>query len=217
MPYEGASITIFDQPLGEEWQALWKSAAKENATRTERMVGEEVLVFKRKYEDDDWTFYLAQPKPDVVVLATNRSYLEELLIRMAKPAKTRGVPESLPEWKHLDMSKPLWALRHYDRKDALNDPSSPLEADDQAIGFVFTFDLAKDDLAVVKYLSGNEDALRLAKENWTHPNEDLTPDIRRSGSGVIEISLPLKGPSGSDAVGMYVLVLLNALGHGIYM
>src|SRR5690606_41943945 len=67
-------------------------------------------------------FYLCQPQPGLLVCATNRSYLAEVLERMQQPAKMRAFPKDLPEWKHVDVKASVWGLRHYRPDRAENAP-----------------------------------------------------------------------------------------------
>jgi hypothetical protein len=60
----------------------------------------------------------------VVVIASNRAYLEELLGRRGARAGARAFPSELPEWAWVDTRAPFWALRHYQR-DTNDDPTSP--------------------------------------------------------------------------------------------
>jgi hypothetical protein len=190
----------------------------------ETIAKQEVFVFQKKQEQDQWTFFIAHPKPNILLAATDSKYLEEVLKRMAlkgKP-KTRALPENLPEWKHVDLKARYWGIRHYDKGNAAQDPTSPLvkerrpanNPDLQAIGFVFTLDPVKENVARMKYLSGNERAGPIAAGSWTHPEEELVPKVIEKTKGVIEISVDLKKPR---TRGIFLLVLLAALGHGIYI
>jgi hypothetical protein len=234
MPYEGANIVVFQQPLGPAAEALKRSWLPPDPPffegdpipRKERIAGHEVLSYEHKLQSDVWTFYLTQPRPDVLITATDRRYLTVLLSRMSKKGERRALPDDLPEWKHLDAGKAIWAIRHYDRGDARDDPSSPLAGgrraanspDDRAVGLVFTLDAGKTDVASIKYLSANEDALAIARDAWTAVEEGLKPEVRRVVPGVVEVSLPVKAPVGRDSPTSYFLLfLLQALGHGVFL
>ncbi len=216
MPYEGAHILVYRKNVGANMTALQKKPL-----RTEEIEGQRVSVIQEKMEEDLWTTYVAQIKPNVIILATNRDYLKEVMKRSAaktKP-KTRAFPVNLPEWKYVETAAPFWGLRHYDRKDGPNDPSSPLAGktleanvlDDQAVGFVIAL---KDDVADVKYLSTNKDALEIAGTAWAFPDEKATqPTVRAGAPGVAEISFPLE--KNSQFYNAIFLIILQNLGHSV--
>jgi hypothetical protein len=235
MLYEGAQIVVFEQPLGAAADDIKRCLierygrpffADDPVLQKETIGGHEVFWFEHKQNSDVVKTYLTLPRPDVLVSATDRGYLGEVLSRMSKKGATRAFPADLPEWRHLDMSKPIWAIRHYDRNDAAEDPSSPLAGgqraanvpDDRAVGFVFTFDAGKSDLARLRYLSANENALEIAGAAWTYAEEGIKPEVRHVEPGVVEMSLSLKGPVGRDSpASMFLLLLLQALGHAVYL
>ena len=87
MPYEGANIVVFQQPLGPVAEAVKRSWLPRDPPffegnpipRKERIAGHEVLSYEAKLQSDVWTFYLTQPRPDVLIAATDRRYLAVLL------------------------------------------------------------------------------------------------------------------------------------------
>ncbi len=72
--------------------------------------------------DEGW---LALAKPDVLVLASSRDLLAGLLQAVAAPAKTRALPDTLPEWKQVDMKVSVWGIRHYSAPAGRRDTSNP--------------------------------------------------------------------------------------------
>jgi hypothetical protein len=223
--YEGADIVIYDKPLGNAGEALKKSLMARDEIgvldldiKMEKIHGHEVVVTRQKQWEDIWTTYVAQPSPNVVIYATDRSYLTEIFVRIERKAKSRALPAVLPEWKVLDATKPIWAIRHYDQKDLALDPSSPVSIihDDRGIGLVFEFAPAKSRVATVKYLSSNEDTIKLAKSLWFRSEENLTPVIRSGGAGVVEIAMTMEGPAGQrESSAMFFLTLNLLLGRGV--
>jgi hypothetical protein len=235
MLYEGAQIVVFEQPLGPAADDLKRSLierfgrpffADDPVLQKETIAGHEVFSFEHQQNSDVVKTYLTLPRPDVLVCATDRRYLGVLLARMSKKGATRAFPADRPEWRHLDVSKPIWAIRHYDPKDAAEDPSSPLAGeeraanvpDDRAVGLVFSYDAGKSDVARVRYLSANKDALEIVRTAWTYAEEDIKPEVRQVGPGVVEMSLSLEGPMGRGSpASMFLLLLLQALGHAVYL
>ncbi len=215
MPYEGAEVIRFRDDLGPIMASLEKKAL-----RIEEIGGKRVAVFEAKVMFDRWTTYVTQLGPKVMVEATNRAYLKELLGRMAKKGSSRALPAELTEWKHADTSAAFWGIRHYDRSGAAGDPSSPLAGrkmpanvqDDQAVGVVMAL---RDDGLKVQYLSANPDALRIAGDAWfAGGNQGPIPEVRTAEPGVIDVSFGLENDSPTQ--GMLLLLLLQALGHGVY-
>ncbi len=235
MLYEGAQIVVFQQPVGPAAETVKRSLTKrfdhpffdgDPVLNQEKIGGHEVLWYEQRVNGDVLTRYITLPRPDVLICATNRGYLSELLDRMSKKGATRAFPDELPEWKYLDAKKPIWAIRHYDRKDAASDPSSPLAGeqraanvpDDQAVGLVFTLDAGKSEVANITYLSGNTNALDVARSVCQNGVENVRADVRNVAPGVVDISLTLKGQMGRESSGsMFLLLLLEALGHGVYL
>ncbi len=216
MPYQGAHVLVFKNDLRPIMASLEKAAL-----RIEEIAGNPVAVFRDQREEDLWTTYVAQPKPNVMILATDRDYLQEVLSRIASKVKSRrrALPKDLPEWKYVDGTASFWGLRHYDRKDAADDPSSPLAGekrqantpDDQAIGLVIAL---KDDIAKIHYLSTNKDALGIAEVSWAMvSHKGQTHHLHAGSTSVIKISFPLENDSSSND--LLLLVLLQALGHGV--
>jgi hypothetical protein len=200
-----------------------KSLKAANAEE-KQIAGQKTFVIKSKLEEDSWTFYFTIPKANVILVATDRTYLEEVLKRMAMKEKPtdRALPESLPEWKHVDRKAKFWGIRHYDKANAKNDPTTPLTnerrtantPDPKAIGLVFDFDPAKKNSVKIKYLSASERAGEIAAFAWTHETEGLKPDIREKTKGVVEVTVELNDEKTKP---IFFLVFLSALGHGIYI
>jgi hypothetical protein len=221
MPYQGCDIVVFQQDIGSAGDALMK-ALQEGGGNTIKLLGHEVAVREEKWEIDTWTIFITRPKPNILLCATDKGYLEEVLKRMDKPGEGRALAAALPEWKHANTKARFWALRHYEKKYAATDPTSPLttdkraanQPDPQAIGTVFTFDPAKDAQPKMTYLSKNPQALAIATKGWTYPHEGLSPKIHEIMPGVVEIRVDLKE---RRTIQMFVLVLITSFGHGVYL
>jgi hypothetical protein len=223
--YEGADIVIYDKPLGDAGAAYKKSLMgpegfhlEDVDIKVEKIRGHDVIITREKAWDDVWTTYVTQPSPNVLIQATDRSYLTEMLARIEHKSKTRALPAHLPEWKVLDVTKAIWAIRHYDLKDLAQDHTSPrsIMDDEQGIGLVFEFGAAKSRVATVKFLTGHGDPLKAAKSVWFHPEENLTPVIRSGGPGVVDIAMTIEGPAGRrKSSEMFFFVLRALLGFGV--
>jgi hypothetical protein len=196
MHLEGAWIVIFQDDLGKAGKS-WLDGMRAGKSRDETISGSRDVVKTYPQIGDEVATYYAHPRPNMLVCATNLSYLKSVLDRMAKRATVRALPLELPEWKDLDSSAKVWALRHYKRKDAALDMTSPLgkegEGDEQAIGFAFWPDPQKGQ-ANVRYLSTNQVAIRHAHNIWSIGNEgpELECLIRQTQRGVVSITVPLQ-------------------------
>jgi hypothetical protein len=220
MPYQGAHILQFDLAANGALQEAFR-VCQEKAEKNIELAGERVAVFTEKLESDIWSFFVSQPQPGVLICATNQAFLEETLKRIGRKPDRRALPADLPEWKHVDINASVWAIRHYRKESAKNDPSSPLRSkaaanvpDPDAIGLVFWYRPEIDKLTRVRYLSGAKNALELATGGWRHPMEGLTSDIKQVAPGVMEIAMSV---SDERTVPMVLLVLLASLGHGLYI
>jgi hypothetical protein len=58
------------------------------------------------------SIYIAKPRPNFLVLATDFGFLKTMLLRMAQPPVSRTLLLDLPEWKYVDTQAPVWGVRH---------------------------------------------------------------------------------------------------------
>jgi hypothetical protein len=218
--FEGCEIIEFkDEPGrdGEKLKKLFEKAAK----RKETLNGVEVFVYEEMLEQDLWTEFVANPRPNLFLAATNEEYLKEVLNRMSHQAETRALPDSLPEWKYVDRSASFWAMRHFDPKNASQDPTSPFGGrkaanipDEQAVGVVFSFSAVPGRTPTITYLSANPGATRIAREQWSVPSDGLNPEVREGDPGVILITVPVKDDT---ALSSFLLELFALFGHAVFL
>lgn len=219
MPYEGCEIVRFDDSARAALRAAFKSCV-EKADEVVPIEGQDVAVFMEDWESDRWNLFVALAQPTLLVCATNRDYLETVLARIKRPGETQAFPASLPEWKHIDTRSSVWAMRHYRRKDAEKDPSSPLqgkdaanEPDPKAIGFVFRWSVNSPRTATARYLTEATNGVEIATKGWNYPDEHFTPTIQEVKPGVVEIRTSLS----HDLDGALLLLLMGYLGHAVYL
>jgi len=224
MQSEGCLILILDKDL--EQNASSDSA--DPRINQEIIAGQSVL----SAQDEGVTVLIAHPRPNTVIIATDRSYLQEVLARLTQssgspggPGRSgrRALPSSLREWNHVDTNARFWAVRHYDRTNADEDPSSPFredqqggdgsDHDDQAVGVTFSLDLGKP--ALITYLTGSTEFMARVKQS----RDELEPEFleaamtyRELEPGVLEISFPL---TDYNSVSWISLKLGWLLGQGI--
>jgi hypothetical protein len=218
MPYEGAALVRFETPLGERGPRLMADLRK-RARKVDQFDGLEIVEFSDTVESDVLTSSIAIPGPDLLVIATNRAYLEELLRRRKTRAQARALPGDLPEWRWVDVTAPFWALRHY-RHDAPGDPTSPFAQpnelgvfDPAALG-VTAYGREDGRTVVAHYLSRAANAEQLARRIWNHPDDGVAPAFRRAGVNAIEIRFVAKD---EDDLSMFFFYLTAALGHATYV
>ncbi len=226
MRYEGCLMVIFMPAVSLDGSAFLKAAAS-SAVRFEARNGIRIAVFEEKVEDDTWTTFVAFPRGNVAVVATNRDYLAVLLDRMRGAPGPRALPEALSEWKHLETNAPVWGIRHYRKQGAALDPSSPLLGqssanipDADAVGVTFSFAPSSQLAATVDYFSRSPDARRIlssylmmADAAVAAPRELQMP-LRQPGPGVLEASIDL---SATEAIERLLFGLMAMLGHAVYL
>jgi hypothetical protein len=225
MPYEGCAVALFSDDLHNEIASFTKEARRA-ALQVEQIEDQEVLVFQEKLERDTWTTFVAFPNEHMVLLASDRSYLREVLARMRGNNGQRALPNDLPEWKYLDTTARFWGLRHYDKSQAQADPSSPFGGkksanfpDQQAIGLTFLFDPQTGRSATMTYLSGDtsistkpsSSPLGMARSPEAN---GLSIKYRELAPGIVQGSYSLEH---SHAVQFFLFVLEGTLGHAIYL
>jgi hypothetical protein len=219
--YEGCQVLVFGQDFATARDSFIE-LLKTNANKVEKIAEYPVLVFEEKLESDLWKIFVVSPKPDLVLCATDQDFLTEMLNRMGSKAINRALPESLPEWKQVDTSAQFWAIRHYDKENALRDHTSPLYGkqaaanapDMQAIGLTFTYNPKGNNEARIKYLSANKEAAKIADKYWNPDSYELNAKVSTREAGIVEI---IVNPDNPDVISIFLLVLLAAFGHAIYV
>jgi hypothetical protein len=216
MPFEGCEIIVF---ADKEHAAIrhFVDGCFEKSTGAVFIGDTKAALFEEKWQDDDWTLLIAQPRPGTWLCATNQRYLEELLSRMNEPGEDRAFPDDLAEWKHIDRTAALWGIRHYRKEFADTDPTSPLapgEApgnvpDPQAIGLAFHIYDNDTVSSRVRYLTKSADALEVFSGQWDRPNSRLKPTLVSGDTSVVEVV--------TDYNKAFEFLLLIYCGHGIYV
>jgi hypothetical protein len=124
MPFEGCAIAVFADNLRNEIGSFTKDS-RTSALKVERIEDQDVPVFQEKLEQDTWTTFVAFPNEHVILVASDRDYLAEVLARLRGKIGQRALPSDLPEWKYVNTGARFWAVRHYAKSEAQADPSSP--------------------------------------------------------------------------------------------
>jgi hypothetical protein len=226
IPCDGAEIVVFRDDLGPLGDKLLVPG-KETKHRIEMIAGHRVWVVEDEHPDPAIKraelHYLARPKPNVLVHATDHDYLVSVLDRMAKRAATRAMPADLPEWTSIDPSASFWCIRHYDRKQGPTDPTSPfarlkpaevaVPLDEQAVGVVVTFPPDEPKTLRLTYLRGEVKVPDGYQQFWGRQGFEKFCQIRTDRPGRVEVSFPLAALSKPEGRSSVMYLLMAVLGH----
>jgi hypothetical protein len=203
--FEGCLVVAFSNNPGQAGASFMNAVGR--FSKAERIAGHRVLTFDQKVDSDPWHFFVARPRPDLLLCATDSSYLEEVLRRMGRQATRAPLLSTLPEWQHVDRSAPFWAVRHVPKPGSdlfLNDP--------ELFGVVFAFDPAWGPRPRLRCFSHNKQALRLMHEAWDPRGVPFVSEILQKAPNIIEVSVKL---TGKNPCPDFMLRLLCFLGHGV--
>jgi hypothetical protein len=133
----------------------------------------------------------------------------------------------LPEWKYVNKQAQFWGLRHFDRTQADEDPTSPFVGgksenvpDDAAIGLTYQSDPSNERKATLTYLSGARAEIRKIEEGRFPTSAEpearagLHIQYRELEPGVIQSTYDL---SYSEPLFWFFFVFMDDMGHGIYV
>jgi hypothetical protein len=224
-PFDGCAVIVFATDVTDRANSFMKDSSTV-ALKTEQIEGQKVMIFQEKLEADIWTTFVAFPKPNMAVAASNKVYLQEVLAKLNGKSGERALPDSLPEWKHVNTQAAFWALRHYDKNGAKMDPTSPFGGkksanvpDDKAVGLTFSFDPGKSKTATIVYLSGDENILQNVQKNFFPIQSELGAhelniQYKQTGTGLVEGSFDLTHIESAE---IFSFVLEAMLGHAAYI
>jgi hypothetical protein len=226
LPFEGCALAVFKDDLGDRRDAFMKDAAQV-AVRMEEIEGQKIAVFEESAEQDIWTIFVTFPQEGVVLVATNKRFLQEMLARMRGAEGERALPDTLPEWKYVNKQAQFWGLRHFDKRQAKEDPTSPFGGkksanipDDEAIGLTYQCDPSKERKATLTYLSGPRAEIgKIEKSRFPSSSEPeetagLHIQYRELEPGVIQSAYDL---SYSRPLNWFFFVFMGNMGHAIYI
>jgi hypothetical protein len=201
--------------------------AAQVAVRMQEIEGQKVAVFEEPSERDILTTFVTFPQEGVVLVATNERFLQEMLLRIQGTAGERALPDTLPEWKYVNKQAQFWGLRHYDKRQAKEDPTSPFAGrkaanipDDKAIGLTYQCDRTKELQAKLTYLSGLTADLRKIEERRFPSSSEpeatagLHIQYRELEPGVIQSTYDLNY---SQPLNWFFFILMGTMGHAVYV
>ncbi len=208
--YQGCGFYSFAQSIPEDvlpqppttsilGQPVWLAEGKE-------------YVQARNARPTTDTYLMALPKPDLVIACNDRNFLTQVLSRMTATPSTQAFPPTLPEWKYVDRSKPLWALRHFRQERALEDPSFP-----NNVGLFQGYNVSAP-VGVVVIVDGPNGRVigRFIASSPENPWKDLVSVGDFSGQAETHQVAPgvweLSAPADSESGGYMVFALMAILG-----
>jgi hypothetical protein len=214
-PYEGSHILVIDEDADPSLLDILRRL-RESGGSSVKVSDEDVIHLTWRAEHDDWSAFVARPRPGVLVSATTEGMLRETLAGMRTTRAVGAMPPDLLEWSVVDTTAPVWGVRHY-RRGHQRDPSWPVDAvnerDEMAIGITFSVSGSRGNAFVAHYLSQSRDAEAIARRVWWQPAEGLAPAITAS-PGAVRISAQ---PESAEAASILKFVLLGVLGHAVFL
>lgn len=220
--YEGAHFVQFEAAAEKAVNKAF-DACLAKAEKKIELAGHRIAAFTvKKIDDDPYTAFIAQPRPALIICATDRGFLETILKRASGKTGKRALPDDLPQWKQVDVKAGVWGIRHFSMQFAKDDLSSLFHprqgkafefvpADPAAIGFVFWIDFDSE-VATVRYLSNSKDVLDITKKCWG--GSEFRTEIKAVGPGCVEVVAKITRDKAGQ---MFFLQLLISLGHAFVL
>jgi hypothetical protein len=217
--YDGVHIMQFAAGADESVKKAFQTCL-DKADKKIDVAGVMVASFRLEgSEKNVSTHFFCQPRAGILFYATDQTFLEQTLKRIDKKPVKRALAADLPEWKQVDATASVWAIRHYRKDFADDDPTSPLKEggfpfgpDRDAIGFVFWYDAQRN--AQMRYLTGAKNAAQLIANGLREQAGSFRPRIRDLTPGVV--SLTARVGNAQYSVEFY-MVLMSCLGHMAYV
>lgn len=201
-PYEGCKIMTFDSKDMPQVREGIMKAAKES----DKLTGVQTWIQKEKSEQDDWTYTFAIVD-NRVFCATSSAYLKEVLTRMKDHAPREALPETLEQWKHVDLDSTFWCVRNF--SPASRNLTAGLNmGDKQMVGYGVLLDPKTAQLKITS-ISDNKDQFSIAKKLWEW--EGMKPTTKRVDGRTSQFMFEGKETNYRPVV----WILLAAVGHGV--
>ncbi len=199
--YEGCHVVVYQESLAPIAEPLKKALTAE-AARVIWLAGCPVFVFERKSEEDYWEFFVALPHPNVVLFATEETYLEEVLERREQKARPTFLRNRFHGWQQLDRKAPFWAIRYFprDRHDAV------------VVRLTFSFNPATNRAPEIVSFSSNPEVLDSAVGQEGSSNQGIKTVVHQIGANARRVRFFFKGAEGR---GTFLFLLLGLLGHEV--
>lgn len=219
VPYDGCAVIVLSEALGTGFSSAVSTLPKEDWSGATIFSLSTVRNGSLRASPEQLNLFVTRIGSNVLVSATDRESLHSLLERRAGPRRGRAMPRALPEWKEVDNTAPVWAVRHfkhvYDRRTGRFALSlGPMEEldDSEAEGVVYNA-RPSGSAQKVYYLSHNPRITELTRQRWTWVEEGLAPPkVHRKAAGLVEVTIPTPSPHATTS---FALLLMASLGYTI--
>lgn len=210
MLYDGCGLVRLRPLQGENGAALRTRLAR-GAKKTIVIGGHQTSVFEEKREHDLWRVYVVVPRDNLVIMATQRAFLETVLARMAqKTTRNRAFPSSWNGWKLVDTSAPFWAVRRLDLPQSIG-VLGPRDRDRKAVALVIYQDRTPQKPGLIlKYRSSN---LKYGRRLFETMRVEIHSGLKMQTLAPDVTQITTRG----EPQGMVDFFVLGYLGTGIYL
>jgi hypothetical protein len=197
--YQGCHILIFKDPL-EPILAAFDARLRSDCKDSFRIDGVDTFVFDDLvFTKESWTrkkewetLLIARPEKNILLCATQKDFLKDVLRRRKAPSLGRAVPNDLPIWKYIDRASPVWMLRHDGKSldEIAHGPDLAMAVHAEAPAALRVVYLADGPKA-------RQVALHAAQKCWVRDGSDdgllqkLKPSIQQDESGATTVSISL--------------------------
>lgn len=187
IPYQGCAVYALSEPIKE---SLLGRPPEDS------IMGYRVWISKGSQNDwpDTDTYLVSLLKPDLMIVCNHREFFSEVVSRIGSSPERRALPPSLPEWRQVDRSVPLWAICHYRDSGFLGSIIANAK-DPGATGLTVEVGLASG--AIRARMISKSD---FWKEIGGRPESAGAASSRESGPGVWELSVEGKPEAATFAV-----------------
>lgn len=209
MPYDGCGILLLKPQPGQTRAALkarvWKGMKRIT------LAGQEVGVFEEKRELDLWRIYVCVPRPDMIVLATDRASMVTTLSRLQAPRLSdRAFPASWSGWKLVDTTAPFWAIRRLDLAESAG-VLGPQDRDPKARAFVVYNRANSSSKAAPVWVMKYNGAPAFGRQLFDQIGREVKGTVTQpTGTGITQFTV-------SSPDFYFTFYALGLLGTGIYL
>ena len=224
--FDGCSVMVIAEDSPISGRQIMQEASI-NCDFKERESGLEILCFKKQIMDDAWTFYMCSVDPDIILWASDRRYLNELLARRKSKAERQAFLPSSELWRNLDVRSDFFALRDFRKcKSPTGSPNTFLllepaperiYIDTGLVGYRVSYNYSTTTLEET-YISNDWKAQELREYHETHSKsfrDELVPCKMAYRRGTwLNVSTDVSKGS-SDAYFIFLFGALANLGHSL--
>jgi hypothetical protein len=160
-------------------------------------------------EERQRTFLLTIPKPNVLLICTDRVFLEEVLERCSSEKNQTDAVTDFAEFKNIDDRAVVWALRHLGARTKPITPNTYF--DRQAVGVVYMYLPFRQSVSILHITSGDRFSEVEIQNFWSLPDPwRLQPKIRVISPGLFEITYTIESLRKDEAfLGLFLLLRLH--------